>query len=61
MSDQHTTPAEPEKGHGETFDQRVDRCLAMVLHHAEVQQIAAVVKKVHAERSQEKGKCEQPQ
>jgi len=58
MSDLHSNPAAPEKSHDDDFDRRVDRCLAMVLHFAEVQQIAAVVKKVQGDFAQEKGKCE---
>jgi len=34
------------------FDQHVERCLSMVLHHDEVQQMAEIVKKLHAERQQ---------
>jgi hypothetical protein len=44
-------------GARDDFAERVDRCLAMVLHHAEVQEIAALVKRVHTERGQEKTKC----
>lgn len=43
------------------FGDRVDQCLAMVLHYAEVQEIAALVKKVHTDRIQEKSKCNQKQ
>lgn len=35
------------------FDQYVERCLSMVLHHDEVQQMAEIVKKLHAERKRD--------
>ncbi len=37
-----------EKAHSD-FDQHVERCLSMVLHYDEVQQMAEIVKKLRAE------------
>jgi hypothetical protein len=58
VSETRTMPGTTQAGQRDDFSERVDRCLAMVLHYAEVQEIAAIVKKVYAERSQEKAKCE---
>jgi len=35
----------------ESFEQSVDRCLSLVLHHEEIEQIAAIIKRVHQDRS----------
>jgi hypothetical protein len=43
------------------FDEQVDRCLSMVMHYAEVQDIASMVKRVHLQRSQETTQCVQKQ
>lgn len=37
------------------FDKNIERCLSMVFHHEEVQQIAAIIKKIHSDRAREKG------
>ena len=52
-----TTPAEPQ----DDYCDRVDRCLAMVLHITEVQDIAATIKKIHVDRMREKSECDQKQ
>jgi hypothetical protein len=61
MSEMRAKPAATQAGQGDDFDERVDRCLAMVLHYTEVQEIASIVKRVHADKSQEKAKCDQKQ
>lgn len=41
-----------EKSHKEIdFDEHLHKCLSMVSHHSEVQQIIQVIKKVHEERT----------
>jgi hypothetical protein len=59
MSEMRAKPAATQAETPDDFDERVDRCLAMVLHYAEVQEIASIVKRVHADKSQEKTKCDQ--
>jgi hypothetical protein len=61
MSNVRTEPAANRAKPQESFDELVDRCLSMVLHYAEVQEIASMVKRVHAERSRETTKCVQKQ
>jgi hypothetical protein len=34
----------------DNFDEKVDRCLSMVLDYPEVEQIAAIIKKLHHEK-----------
>ena len=52
MTDKENTSSQVHTDSGDDFDTRVDRCLSMVLHQPEVQEIAAIVKRVHAERQQ---------
>lgn len=40
------------------FDAQVDRCLAAVLHHPEVQEIAEVIKRVHRARENGHGRAD---
>ncbi|MEA3297685.1 MAG: hypothetical protein U9R56_07460 [candidate division Zixibacteria bacterium] len=47
MSKSKTTNVDP--------DEYVERCLSMVLHYEEVQQMAAIIKKLHAERTEATG------
>jgi len=42
------TPAESSPTN--TFNEHVDRCLSPVLHFPEVQELAALIKKIHHER-----------
>ena len=61
MSETRTNAATSRPEKETDFDSRVDRCLAMVMHYSEVQEIARVVKKVHADRLLEKTKCDPTQ
>lgn len=45
-----------ESGTMTAFDQHLERCLSMIMHHDEVRQIADVIKRVKNERmAQEDG------
>ena len=61
MSETRTIPATARPEKRADFNDSVDRCLAIVMHYSEVQEIATVVKKVHAEMLLEKTKCDQEQ
>ncbi len=61
MTETDSIPVTTPTGPKDDFDERVDRCLAMVLHHDQIQEIAAIVKKVHADRIRERDTCQQNQ
>ncbi len=44
-----------ESGTTTAFDQHLERCLSMIMHHDEVRQIAAVIKRVKSERMVQEG------
>jgi hypothetical protein len=50
MPDVRTKPAVTRNKQPEDFDEQVERCLSMVMHYAEVQDIASIAKRVHLER-----------
>jgi hypothetical protein len=56
-----TKPAVTKDKKPPDFNEQVDRCLSMVMHYAEVQDIASIVKRVNLERSQETTRCVQKQ
>jgi hypothetical protein len=43
---------QPAIDHFAEFDHHVDKCLSMVMHHDEVQQISGIIKKVNRSRAQ---------
>ncbi len=47
----------PFKGSGTmtAFDQHLEKCLSMIMHHDEVRQIADVIKRVKSERMVQEG------
>ncbi len=47
--------ARKECGTMTAFDQHLDRCLSMIMHHDEVRQIADVIKRVKSERMVQEG------
>ncbi len=40
----------PSGGKPDNFDERVDRCLSMVMHYEEMEQIADIIKRLHHEK-----------